>query len=113
MAFEAWAIDFGRIHVDSPPASLRLRSFVGNVAWSFDFGPRAAMLLRAGLSFSQNRRSDDGTNSEVLPYLGLGLAVDLAPRVALELGWDFTHGNGNNSSSTFASALTAGLRVRF
>jgi hypothetical protein len=44
---------------------------------------------------------------------GLGLVIDVAPVVSVELAWNATTGTGKNSGSVLANALTAGLRLRF
>jgi hypothetical protein len=110
---EAAVIDFGRARLRPSGDELQLRSAGVNAVWYLNLGSGASGLLRAGLAHVQHTRSFDGTRSRTSATFGLAMLVDLAPQVALELGWDVTAGEGNNTSSTTASAVSAGLRIAF
>ena len=54
-----------------------------------------------------------GQASRLAGTFGLGLALALTPALALELAWDLTSSEGNNSGTVVAQAVTLGLRLRF
>ncbi len=110
---EAVVIDFGRTRLRPSGDELQLRSAGVNAVWYANFAPGVAGLLRAGVADVRQKRSFDGSRSTTSATFGLAMLLDLAPQVALEVGWDVTAGEGNNTSSTTASALSAGLRIAF
>lgn len=110
---EGWWMDFGSASVPPSPDKLRLRATAINAVWYASFGPQVEGLLRAGVADVRHLRSRDAAKSNFAGTFGLGLVVNVAPAVALELGWDLTSGEGRNSGTTVANALSLGLRVRF
>ena len=113
-AVEVWGSDFGRSSINAPPGgSLRVHTAGISGAWYLRFNPVVQGLLRAGAANSWHSRTDDGTKSTLDATFGLGLLVDVAPRVAVELAWDVTGAEGNQTGSVVVNALTAGLRLRF
>lgn len=110
---EAVVIDFGRTRLRPSGDELQLRSAGLNAVWYANFAPGVAGLLRTGIANVRQTRSFDGSRSTSSATFGLAMMVDLAPQVALEVGWDVTAGEGNNTGSTTASAVSAGLRIAF
>jgi opacity protein-like surface antigen len=110
---EGWGMDFGRATNNATQESLRLRALAVNGVWYVAFGPRAEGLLRAGVADVTQTRTQDVRNSTFSGTFGLGLVLHVAPALSIELGWDVTGGEGRNSGSTTASALSVGLRARF
>ncbi len=110
---EAVVIDFGRARLRPSGDDLQLRSAGVNAVWYANFAPGVAGLLRAGVADVRQRRTLDGSRSTTKAAFGLAMMIDLAPQVALEVGWDVTTGEGNDTSGTTASAVSAGLRIAF
>jgi len=110
---EGWAQDYGRSDVRPEPDKLRLRALAANAVWYASFGPQVEGLLRAGVADVRQERSRDRTKSTFSGLFGLGLVIHLAPAVGLEFAWDITSGEGTDSGSTTANALSVGLRLKF
>jgi hypothetical protein len=110
--------DYGRARIDNgrvPRDSLRLQSLGVNAVFSIAFSPGSEGLLRAGLADVRHSRSDDtgGAQHVFTGTVGLGLLLHLGPNIALEVAWDAASGDGRNTGTTVASAVTAGLRWSF
>ena len=85
-----------------------------NAVWSLPFSPGTEGLLRAGLVDVRHQRSDDiGTQRLLTGSFGLAMVLHLSNQIAIEVGWDATSGEGINTGTTLASAITAGLRLTF
>ena len=110
---EGWWQDYGRSDVRPEPDKLRLSALAANAVWYASFGPQVEGLLRAGVADVRQERSRDKTKSTFSGLFGLGLVIHLAPAVGLEFAWDITGGEGTDSGSTTANALSVGLRVKF
>ncbi len=110
---EAWAMDFGRADIDPRPDTLRLQSVGVNGVWYWNFAPSMSGLLRAGVANVRQTRSFDDRHSVLSGTFGLGFVVDVAPQVGIEAAWDVTGGEGNNTGSSTASALSIGVRIKF
>ena len=110
--------DFGRARIDNgrvPVDSLRMQSLGVNAVFSTAFSPGSEGLLRVGLADVRHSRSDDtgGTQHVFAATVGLAMLLHLGPNIALEVAWDAAQGDGRNTGSTVASAVTAGLRWSF
>ena len=90
-----------------------MRSAGLNGAWTMHFSPTIQGLLRAGFAQVGLNRCDDFKTDSVEGTLGLGLMVDLAPSLALEIAWDATSATGRNSGSVLGQTLSAGLSLKF
>lgn len=110
---EAWGARFGRLRVNRGADTIELTAYGVNAVWSAGFGPAVQGLLRAGAADVKQVRSGDGSKRLFAPTFGLGLVVHLAPPLALELAWDVTQGEGVQTGTTTASAVTVGLRLSF
>lgn len=111
-ALEGWVADWGR---GATPFGnhLRLQSVGANGAWRMHFNASLDGVLRAGFAQVRQTRSDDGQASRLAGTFGLGLALALTPALAVELAWDLTSSEGNNSGTVVAQSVTLGLRLRF
>ncbi|MDP1650225.1 MAG: outer membrane beta-barrel protein [Rubrivivax sp.] len=112
-AVEGWWIDYGNAPTQRRHEELHMRSLGLNAAWYLRLGSSVEGLLRAGAADVRHARSGDGEKRSLNATFGLGLVVDVAPSAALELAWDVTGADGNNSGSTLANSLSLGLRLRF
>lgn len=114
---EGTFIDFGRARIDNgrvPRDTLRMQALGVNAVFSLAFGPATEGQLRAGLADVRHARSDDiGAQHVFTPIVGLAMLLHFGPHAALEVGWDATSGEGLNTGTTVAGALTAGLRWSF
>lgn len=110
---EAAYVDYGRARLRPTDERLQLRSLGASAVWHLNFGPNMAGVLRTGLAHVQHRRTFDGEHSTLSATLGLGLLANLAPQVAVEVGWDFTGSEGRNSGSVVGGMVSAGLRIAF
>jgi hypothetical protein len=110
---EAWHIDFGRARINRGIDRLHMRATGIGVVWYASFGPQIEGLLRTGAADVWHWRSDDTSRRTFNGTFGLGLVFHMAPAVALEVAWDVTGGEGENTGSSVASAITAGIRVKF
>ncbi len=110
---EGWYMDFGDTGIRPAPDRLQMRAGALNGVWYLPFGSQVEGLLRAGVADVRHTRSRDFAKSTFSGLFGLGLVIYVAPSAAIELGWDVTGGEGENSGSTVGSALSLGLRVRF
>jgi hypothetical protein len=70
-------------------------------------------LLRAGAAYATQNRTDDGRHGAFEGSFGLGVVRKLTPTLGLELAWDITTADGNNTSSSLIQVLSAGLRLSF
>lgn len=114
-ALEAWATDWGRggVYDFYGDDHLRLRSLGVSAAWRMHFGSWAEGVLRTGFADVRQSRSVENVR-RVEGTFGLGLSFNVAPKVALELGWDLTTSSGSsNIQSVLAQSTTLGLRLRF
>ncbi len=113
-AIEVWGTDFGRASIDAPPGgALHVHTTGIGGARYLRVNSSVQGLLRAGAANSWHSRTDDGSKSTFDATFGLGLLVDVAPKLAPELAWDVTGAEGNQTATVVANALTAGLRRRF
>lgn len=113
-AVEGWYADFGRARLRGTSVNLRLQAVGVNAVWSLPFSPGTEGLLRAGLVDVRHQRSDDiGTQRLLTGSFGLAMVLHLSNQIAIEVGWDATSGEGINTGTTLASAITAGLRLTF
>jgi hypothetical protein len=115
-ALEGWATDWGRGHVYDfyGDDDLRLRSLGVSAAWRVHFGSWGEGVLRTGVAqVHQDRRLERFAHLE--GTFGLGVSFNIAPQVAMELGWDLTTSTGGSSNigSVLAQLTTAGLRLQF
>jgi hypothetical protein len=109
--------DFGRARLDNgrlPRDSLQMQALGVNVVFSVPFGPGSEGLLRAGVADVRHSRSDDiGAQHLFSASVGLAFLLHLGPQVGLEIAWDATSGDGRNTGTSVAGAVTAGLRLSF
>lgn len=105
--------NYGQARLRPTDERLQLRALDARAVWHLNFGPNMAGLLRTGVAHVQHRRTFDGTHSTLSASFGLGLLADLAPQVAVEVGWDVTAGEGRNSGSVTGGMVSAGLRIAF
>ncbi len=106
-------VDYGRARLRATDETLQLRSLGMSAVWHLNFGPYVGGQLRTGLANVEHRRTFDGTRNTLSATFGLGLVVDLAPQVGLDLGWDVTAGEGRFSGTAVGSMVSAGLRIAF
>ena len=111
---EAWVADFGGGRVQQQQAEwLRMRAGAVSAVWFASFGPSVDGIMRAGGAQVKHTRTNDGTTTSFEPTFGLALAVWLSPNAGIEIAWDLTRAEGRVTGTTLASAVTAGVRVRF
>jgi len=114
-ALEAWATDWGggQVYDFYGDDTVRLRSLGVSAAWRIHFGSWGEGVLRTGFADVRQSRSVENVR-RVEGTFGLGLSFDVAPKVALEFGWDLTTSSGSsNIQSVLAQSATLGLRLRF
>ena len=115
-AIEASYTDFGNAEVGDVwrgPASLNVRAAGVGAAWYLHFSDSWLGLLRAGAAQVTQTRTDDGRHAVTSGTFGLGVVKELTPSLGLELAWDITGSEGNQTSSSLVNSVSAGLRVRF
>ncbi len=115
-ALEVWRIDWGRGSMNDYYGNdfVRLRSLGVGGAWRAHFGSAAEGVLRAGFADVHQTRSAENFR-RVEGSFGLGLAYNVDPQLAFEIGWDVTTSTGGSEhiGTVLARAVTGGLRVRF
>lgn len=113
-ALEAVWMDFGKAPTDWPLRSQRTQAGGLGAVWTLQFGASVDGSLRAGLADVRRWREPEGRSSRVEPTFGLAVAYAATPAVAVELAWDVARFYGNDDEgSSFAKALTLGLRLRW
>jgi hypothetical protein len=113
-AVEAQWVDYGKAATEWDDDYQRTRSLGLNASWTARFSESVEGTLRAGCADVRRWRSRYGQASRTEPGFGLSVGYQVAPQLWFELAWDVTRFYGtDNEGTSFASAVSAGLRVRF
>ena len=110
---EGWLVDYGNSALAGGD-HVRLNSVGVDAAWRWRWGSSVQGVLRVGVaSVHQSRSAESFRSTE--PMLGLGVSLDVAPSVAVELAWDVVTSTGGSDriGTVLAQPVTLGLRVRF
>ena len=115
---EAGAVSSGRASTSSSVASrpgetLRLQSAGISLAAYGRWSPSVESVARIGFASVRHQRTGEQDNTLSSATLGLGVLVDIQPRMAVELAWDYASAEGKDSGTASANAFTVGLRVHF
>ena len=115
-ATEVWYADYGKTDVGDAyrgPIDMRVTGAGVGLAWYMHFEESWKGLMRAGVAQVKQTRADDGSRTAWQATFGLGAIYEMTPTAGLELAWDLTTADGNNTSSSIVNAFTLGLRLRF
>ena len=117
VAVEASWTDFGEGRGDTSGGTQRLRALGLSAVFLVRWGGSLEGLLRVGAASVEDTRGQRGQATiratQTQPTFGLGLGWVLNPSVSLQLGWDVTRGDNDNSSTVIVNAPSLGLRIRF
>ena len=113
-AVEALWLDFGQADTYRVGERQSMRALGLSACWTLQFAGSVEGRLRAGLADVRRWRSSDGSNRSVEPTFGIAAAHVATPQWSWELAWDVARFYGtDNEGTSYATALTAGLRWRF
>ena len=111
-AIEGWWTKYGSLSLGDEVGDYhrRVRAEGVSCAWHLPLGPATQALLRVGGASLHLRHRDGASASWAEATAGLGLLVDVAPALSLEVAWDYTQDVLGGSPG---HAFTAGLRLHF
>jgi hypothetical protein len=110
---EGWWMDFGRAATNWPGDTLHVSAAGVSAVWTARFGASLEGSLRAGVADVHHERSNDKGTRAFEPTFGAALGVVLNPQLSIEGALDITRGDGDQTGTTLAKAVTIGLRLRF